>query len=393
VYCGRPLGRSSWTLIMFSSDTKSRQLSGGKGFFSRRKDKNTESRIHEEDLDQRPSSRSNSASGSFSSRHSRRASEPFNEDRGFDANGLSMTAGVITSIPYDSLGSSNRTPIAVDYLPHKEQAQLRREPQPHHLNKAGGDFHQYPAFDPSKMPPGPSGPRQLPQTPVAASYRDRQSKASTNTSSNPNATSTYSVTDSSNTRTSFDQASIYSAMSSQTGRSSFFSSDNNSRGAIPSHMQENTLRPSSSHSYTRQSTASSLQTTYVPSYNSATSFTPEGFNLPRPADDHVIEEQFIALMHKRGWNNLPDQARRQMLAYPAGKKWTLIHQDRLTEWQGEQKRRNARYTGNVDGAAGILAKADEEGSPEWYVKRILDDSITPKQLQSLSVSLRTQPIK
>ncbi|KAI7099925.1 FH2-domain-containing protein, partial [Hortaea werneckii] len=37
-------------------------------------------------------------------------------------------------------------------------------------------------------------------------------------------------------------------------------------------------------------------------------------------------------------------------------------------------------------------RADEEGSPEWFVKRVLDNTITPKQLQSLSVSLRTQPI-
>ncbi|KAI7111397.1 FH2-domain-containing protein, partial [Hortaea werneckii] len=40
----------------------------------------------------------------------------------------------------------------------------------------------------------------------------------------------------------------------------------------------------------------------------------------------------------------------------------------------------------------IIGRADEEGSPEWFVKRVLDNTITPKQLQSLSVSLRTQPI-
>ncbi|KAJ9622372.1 hypothetical protein H2203_006591 [Taxawa tesnikishii (nom. ined.)] len=82
-----------------------------------------------------------------------------------------------------------------------------------------------------------------------------------------------------------------------------------------------------------------------------------------------------------------------MEAYPISKKWTLVHQDRLAEWQGEQKRRmHARQTiGSGDGL-GILGRADEEGSPEWYVRRVLDNSITAKQLQSLSVSLRTQPI-
>ena len=99
-------------------------------------------------------------------------------------------------------------------------------------------------------------------------------------------------------------------------------------------------------------------------------------------------------MHKRGWQNLPDMAKRQMLSYAAAKKWTLIYQDRLTELQGEQRRRQtARYTQGYDGHSGILERADEEGSPEWYVKKVMADSLTSKQLASLSVSLRTQPIR
>ena len=101
-------------------------------------------------------------------------------------------------------------------------------------------------------------------------------------------------------------------------------------------------------------------------------------------------------MQKRGWHNLPEPARRQMMAYPAAKKWTLVHQDRLTEWQGEQKRRTtARQTGQAgqySAAMDMLANAEEEGTPEWFVKKVMDNSITAKQLQSLAVSLRTQPI-
>jgi cytokinesis protein len=98
-------------------------------------------------------------------------------------------------------------------------------------------------------------------------------------------------------------------------------------------------------------------------------------------------------MQKRGWQNLPDQARRQMMAYPAAKKWTLVHQDRLTEWQGEQKRRTtARQTGQYGTAMEMLANAEEEGTPEWFVRKVMDNSISAKQLASLAVSLRTQPI-
>ncbi|KAK3346068.1 heterokaryon incompatibility protein-domain-containing protein [Lasiosphaeria hispida] len=58
----------------------------------------------------------------------------------------------------------------------------------------------------------------------------------------------------------------------------------------------------------------------------------DGFNLHRPDDNLVIEEMFGALMRKRGWTILPDQAVNQMLSYPPEKKWTLIYQDRLIEW-------------------------------------------------------------
>ncbi|EOD42863.1 putative cytokinesis protein sepa protein [Neofusicoccum parvum UCRNP2] len=84
-------------------------------------------------------------------------------------------------------------------------------------------------------------------------------------------------------------------------------------------------------------------------------------------------------------------ARREPLPHHLNKGGVDFHQ--LAEWQGEQRRRqNARQTQfSVDGM-GILGRADEEGSPEWYVRKVLDNSITAKQLQSLSVSLRTQPI-
>jgi cytokinesis protein len=73
-----------------------------------------------------------------------------------------------------------------------------------------------------------------------------------------------------------------------------------------------------------------------------------------------------------------------MLAYPATKKWTLVHQDKLTEWQGEQKRRlHARQTVvSADGHSGLFGRADEEGSPEWFVRKVMDDTITPSNCRA-----------
>jgi cytokinesis protein len=68
-----------------------------------------------------------------------------------------------------------------------------------------------------------------------------------------------------------------------------------------------------------------------------------------------------------------------MLSYPSPKKWTLIQSDALQEYEHERK----RATIGPDG---------DRSAPEWYVRKIVDGSISMKELGSLSVSLRTQPI-
>jgi cytokinesis protein len=62
--------------------------------------------------------------------------------------------------------------------------------------------------------------------------------------------------------------------------------------------------------------------------SSRTTVPPTGFHLSRSNSDEEIERLFIEFMHKRGWQNLPDQAQRQMLAYSPAKKWTLVNQDK-----------------------------------------------------------------
>jgi serine/threonine protein kinase len=75
----------------------------------------------------------------------------------------------------------------------------------------------------------------------------------------------------------------------------------------------------------------------VSAAQATTTKTPEDY-LKRPRDDREVDQLFLQLIEKRGWNKLPAQAKRQMLAYTAAKKWTLVHQDRLTELQGKNKK-------------------------------------------------------
>lgn len=396
------------------NSTKSRQSSAGRSFFGRKlhRDRPSEYRGQDDgnsalDLQSASSSTTGSRSSRYSHKPSRSSLDCPNDE---DMTGLSMTAGVITSIPYESVTADARTPIPVDYLPKNEKATARKDPLPHHLNKGGGDYHQYPSWDPQTPTPSngsshPTGPRPPPHSlkPLSTLMsRETNRKPVHYPNSGDTAGLTngslgifnpYSAGDASSShRNSVDQLSVMSSVSSATRGSSIFSSDNSSRTAIPSHLSD--YRPPTS---SRQSNHhAGWQPQQPQGYSSPATFNPDGFNLPRPSDDRVIETQFIELMHKRGWHNLPEQARRQMMAYAPAKKWTLVHQDRLTEWQGEQKRRQTARpltTLGPDGSPNIVARSEEEGSPEWYVRKVMDDSINAKQLGSLSVSLRTQPIR
>ncbi|KAJ9612373.1 hypothetical protein H2200_003970 [Cladophialophora chaetospira] len=387
------------------NDKTTRQSSASKGgFFRRNRDTKTDGRY-----DGASSLESSNANGSWGSRHSKRESVASVDGPEADTMGLNMTAGVITSIPYSATTAGGQAPVSIEYIPRDDQVPTRKDPQPYQLAR-GSDFHQYPAINGmSNGSSHPTGPRPPPQSTTASSNvtmassqaGDRGTKyqqwGRPGSSNGPqhqpydsvSTSDSYSV---SGQRRSFDGASIKSAASSATRGSSLFTSDSSSRTAMPPRQDTDSSVTVISPSHSRLSKINSHSgwpSQQASPFSSTTSFTPAGFYLPKPNNDAEIEKLFLQLMHKRGWQNLPEQARRQMMAYAPAKKWTLVHQDKLTEWQGEQKRRQqARQTGTLEGP---IAK-DVEGTPEWYVKRILDNSISGKQLQSLSVSLRTQPI-
>ncbi|EEP78264.1 cytokinesis protein sepA [Uncinocarpus reesii 1704] len=311
-----------------------------------------------------------SAAGSRSSRHSKRDSvytlDLLNE---MDPS----SSGLITSIPYDSVPPNTKSPIPVDYLP-KSDSSARKE-----LAKSSYDYPQHSPFGNTTVQtvsPQLAAPRPPPHS--SMSYSDKISKQFNYPYSTPDS--------STNSRTSLDQTSVYSSVSSATRAST-----QDTSGRLLSAGYPNERYPPSS-SATGYRNADPYQNNW-PTYTTPLQLGPDG-NFQKPKDDRIVDQMFYELMIKRGWQNLPEQAKRQMLAYPTSKKWTLVHQDRLTQWQGEQKRRqHARQTyGSSDGPRGLLDRADEEGSPEWYVKKVMDDTITAKELGSLSVSLRTQPI-
>lgn len=386
---------------------KSRQTSAGKSFFGRKlyKERPTDERYDGYGGSYDSLAPPGSSAGSRSSRYSKRSSiQSVDMTHDLDPGSLAPTAGVITSIPFESLPSDTRNPIPIESMSRPDSS--RQEPSPNHIGKTGGDYHQYPTWTSTSAPNGsgshPSGPRPPPHaanmTMTSSASGDRGTRYQQwgrpgSSAANPGV-SHNSIDSSSNSRTSLDQTSLYSSHSSNTRGSNYFSSsDGSARTLTPSHSGDrNTAFPSSGSSG-RLSNAQAAWQASQHNIPAAVPRPPDNY-LTRPRDDRIVDQLFLELMQKRGWQNLPEQAKRQMLSYPASKKWTLVHQDRLTELQGEQKRRqNARQTHGHDGLSGLLERADEEGSPEWYVKKVMDDTITSKQLASLSVSLRTQPIR
>lgn len=346
---------------MFSSDKSSRQSSNGgsKSFFHRsKKDKGDAPPMPE-----------------TASRHSHRSSSSTLDQeeyakQGSSHDGINMQAGVITSIPYDTM-RPDRPPLHVE---HGDRPVSRREPLPHHLNKGGGDFHQYPVIDTGSM----AAPRPPTHGSSSRSLRQHDPETSTLNSYAPS-------------RNSSDHGSIRS--NSSYDRRQYQYGNGSTSSFNPGYQPEHERMFQATHSSRdRERSHQYLNVSNPSAHTSTMSFSPEGFLMQKPNDDRIIEKEFLELMLKRGWKSLPEQARRQMEAYPISKKWTLVYQDRLAEWQGEQKRKHMSRNTMTSIQGFDIARMDEEGSPEWYVRRILDNSINPKQLQSLSVSLRTQPI-
>ena len=364
-------------------------VSGGKGFFSRKFG-------HKNEGDRTTSaapSLASAADGTTRSKHFHNASIDKHNPAPINSAeyNLAMEGGV-TSVLYDDTSSDTREPRTVQHLPARDSStNSRKEPSPHHLNKTTADFHQYPTFE---APPTtqshahPTGPRPLNGTSSASRGSDKaapNARAGSSHGANPH---------NELSRTSSDQASVYSNGSTNRA-SSIWSVNNNSQASFPltTYDQQTLLPAVSTHSSRPAPNNHHLSAAHPSGVNPHASLSADHSSFAMPQDERVVEQEFMNLMIKRGWKSLPEQARRQMEAYPITKKWTLVYQDRLQEWQGEQKRRtNMRNTVGYEGIQGMLARSDEEGSPEWYVRRVLDNSITPKQLQSLSVSLRTQPI-
>jgi cytokinesis protein len=146
-------------------------------------------------------------------------------------------------------------------------------------------------------------------------------------------------------------------------------------GALPfkSSSSAATIRPQSSATTTR--TEASRGSHYASSLvDSVGHFslhhrhgTNDGFVFPRPEDDQEIEALFENVKRTLDLVDMPDMH--------IDRKWDIVYGNEYVRWKEERKQNVA------------------ENSPEWYIKKFMEGTITVKQASSLTVSLRSNDIR
>jgi cytokinesis protein len=105
----------------------------------------------------------------------------------------------------------------------------------------------------------------------------------------------------------------------------------------------------------------------------------EEFHFPRPNNDEEIEVLFQEIKRSLDLgDNMPN--------ITIDQKWTMVYNAEHLRWSEERKQ--SRKQAEVGFSAPYA-----EGSPEWYIQKFMDRTITPKQASSLEVSLRSNQLR
>ena len=94
-----------------------------------------------------------------------------------------------------------------------------------------------------------------------------------------------------------------------------------------------------------------------------------------------IEALFENIRRTRGLGDLPNLTIEQ--------KWHMVYSDEQLRWREEKQREEQGRLQAETGQAAFLI----EGTPEWYMKKFMDRTITPKQAAGLQVSLRGKEVR
>jgi hypothetical protein len=108
----------------------------------------------------------------------------------------------------------------------------------------------------------------------------------------------------------------------------------------------------------------------------------EEFYFPRPNKDEEIEVLFQEIKRSLDLgDNMPNMTIDQ--------KWQMVYNAEHLRWSEERRREQQTKKQAETGQSVPFG----EGSPEWYIQKFMDRTITPKQASSLEVSLRSNQLR
>lgn len=121
------------------------------------------------------------------------------------------------------------------------------------------------------------------------------------------------------------------------------------------------------------------------------------FDFPRPASPTSVDVLFEDLIAKGGYSA---KVTADMLILDADRKWVLVYNNQHKEWTDARKKLGPTATGpmaggsgHANGIGGAESGTGKNEPPEWYIGRFVDGTITLKNVESLTVTLRTYDIK
>lgn len=107
----------------------------------------------------------------------------------------------------------------------------------------------------------------------------------------------------------------------------------------------------------------------------------DDFSFPRPDNDEDIEALFENVKRTRDLGDMPNLSTEQ--------KWHMVYNDEHIRWKEERTREDQTRKQTETGQPASIV----ENTPEWYIKKFLDKTITAKQAGSLLVSLRSKEMR
>lgn len=104
------------------------------------------------------------------------------------------------------------------------------------------------------------------------------------------------------------------------------------------------------------------------------------FYFPRPKTDEEIEALFENTRRVRDLGELSNLANLSI-----DQKWHMVYNDEQIRWKDERLREEQARKQGENGQPGAIV----ENSPEWYIQKFLQKTITAKQASSLHVTIRS----